>query len=69
MCVAVPAKVTDVEGEVAMVDFGEGVTKTVNIMLVNAKVGEYVLVHAGFAIQVISEQAAKENLELMEKII
>jgi len=68
MCVAVPAKVTEIKGEMATVDFGEGVTKPVNIILVNAKVGEYVLVHAGFAIQVISEQAAKENLELMEKI-
>jgi len=68
MCVAVPAKVTEINAETATVDFGEGTKKDVNISLVDAKVGEYVLVHAGFAIQVIDEKAAKDTLELMEKI-
>lgn len=68
MCVAVPAKVTDINGEMATVDFGGGTKKGVNISLVDAKVGKYVLVHAGFAIQVIDEKAAKDTLELMEKI-
>ena len=69
MCVAVPAKEIDIKGEIATVDFGEGVTKEVNIMLVDAKVGEYVLIHAGFAIQIINEQASRETLELMERIV
>jgi len=68
MCVAVPAKVTEINGEMATVDFGGGIKRNVNISLVEAEVGRYVLVHAGFAIQVIDEKAAKETLELMEKI-
>lgn len=68
MCVAVPAKVTDINGEMATVDFGGGTKKNVNISLVDTKVGKYVLVHAGFVIQVIDEKAAKDTLELMEKI-
>ena len=68
MCVAIPAKVAEIDGETATVDFGGGTKKNVNVSLVDAKVGKYVLVHAGFAIQVIDEEAAKDTLELMEKI-
>ena len=58
----------ELDGETATVDFGGGTKKPVNVSLVDAKVGQYVLVHAGFAIQVIDEEAAKDTLELMEKI-
>jgi hydrogenase expression/formation protein HypC len=68
MCVAVPAKVIEINGEMATVDFGGGTKKNVNISLVDVAVGKYVLVHAGFAIQVIDEKAAEDTLELMEKI-
>jgi len=68
MCLATPGKVTAIKGEMATVDFGGGTKKDVNVSLINAKLGEYVLVHAGFAIEVIDEKAAKETLELMEKI-
>jgi len=50
MCLAIPAKIIEVQGDVAKVDFGEGVLREVNVMLVDAKIGEYVLVHAGYAI-------------------
>ncbi len=42
-----------VDGSKAQVDFGEGVLREVNVTLVEAKVGDYVLVHAGYAIQTI----------------
>jgi len=69
MCLAIPAKVIEVEGDVARVDFGEGVLREVNVMLVDAKVGEYVLVHAGYAIQVIDRKAAEETLQLWNEIL
>jgi len=69
MCLAIPAKVIEVEGDVAKVDFGEGVLREVNVMLVDAKVGEYVLVHAGYAIQVIDRKAAEETLQLWNEIL
>jgi len=69
MCLAIPAKVLEVQGDVAKVDFGQGVARDVNVMLVEAHVGEYVLVHAGYAIQVIDQEAAEETLRLWEELL
>ena len=69
MCLAIPAKVLSIEDSTAKVDFGSGVTREVNIMLVDAEVGEYVLVHAGYAIQTIDKKAALETLELWNQIL
>jgi hydrogenase expression/formation protein HypC len=69
MCLAIPAKVMSVEGDEARVDFGEGVLRDVNVTLVDAKVGEYVLVHAGYAIQVLSEEEALETLRLWNEVL
>ncbi|MCD6469514.1 HypC/HybG/HupF family hydrogenase formation chaperone [Candidatus Bathyarchaeota archaeon] len=68
MCLAVPAKVLKINGDLAKVDFG-GVVREVNIMLVNAKVGDYVLVHAGYAIQVLDERKAEETLAIWREIM
>ena len=69
MCLAIPAKVLEVQGDVAKVDFGQGIVRDVNVILVEAHVGEYVLVHAGYAIQVIDQEAAEETLRLWEEIL
>jgi len=69
MCLAIPAKVVSVEGDEAQVDFGEGVLRDVNVTLVDAKVGDYVLVHAGYAIQVLSEEEALETLRLWNDVL
>jgi hydrogenase expression/formation protein HypC len=69
MCLAIPGKVVSVEKDKAKVDFGEGVLREVNVTLVNAKVGEYVLVHAGYAIQVLDEKEALETLSLWNQIL
>ena len=69
MCLAIPAKIIEVQGDVAKVDFGEGVLREVNVMLVEAKIGEYVLVHAGYAIQIIDRKAAEETLQLWNEIL
>jgi hydrogenase expression/formation protein HypC len=57
------------DGSKAQVDFGEGVLREVNVTLVDAKVGEYVLVHAGYAIQTVDEKDALETLALWKEII
>lgn len=69
MCLAIPAKVTAVKSDRAQVDFGEGVQREVNVTLVNAKIGDYVLVHAGYAIQVLDEKEALETLRLFDEIL
>ena len=52
-----------------MVDFGQGVAREVNVMLVNAKVGEYVLVHAGYAIEKLDQKAAEESLKTWQDLL
>ena len=68
MCLAVPMKIISVDGDLARVTAG-GVSRDVNVMLLeDPKVGEYVLVHAGFAIDRLDENAALETLELLSKM-
>lgn len=69
MCLAIPAKVISVQGDIARVDFGNGVIRNVNTVLVDAHVGEYVLVHTGYAIQVLDSKAAEETLQLWEELL
>ncbi len=57
-----------VEGSKAQVDFGEGVLREVNVTLVEAKVGDYVLVHAGYAITVLDPREAKETYDLLAEM-
>ena len=58
-----------IDGNKAQVDFGEGVLREVNVTLVEAKVGDYVLVHAGYAIQTVDEKEALETLALWNEIL
>ena len=69
MCLAIPAKVVTVEKDKARVDFGGGVVREVNVTLVSVEVGEYVLVHAGYAIQVLDKEEALETLRLWNEIL
>ena len=69
MCLAIPARVMSVKGEKAQVDFGEGVLREVNISLVDPEVGDYVLVHAGYAIQKMDEKDALETLALWKEVL
>jgi hydrogenase expression/formation protein HypC len=69
MCLAIPAKILSLEGNKANVDFGQGVSREVNVSLVETKVGEYVLVHAGYAIQVLEEKEALETLSLWNDVL
>lgn len=69
MCLAIPAKILSIKEDKAEVDFGEGVSREVNVTLVDAKIGDYVLVHAGYAIQVVDEKEAFETLRLWNEIL
>jgi hydrogenase expression/formation protein HypC len=69
MCLAIPAKIMALQGEKAQVDFGQGVLRDVNVSLVEAKLGDYVLVHAGYAIQVLEEREALETLSLWNDVL
>ena len=69
MCLAVPAKITAIEGEEAVLDYG-GVTRKANIsMLSDVSVGDYVLVHVGYAISKMEEAEALETLKLWDEML
>ena len=69
MCLAIPAKIVSVDGNYAVADF-DGIQKKIVIALKpNTKVGEYVIVHAGYAIESIDEQRAMESLEIWHDLL
>jgi len=69
MCLAVPVQVVSIQGNEAEVEIG-GVKRQVSIMLTpEARVGDYVLLHTGYAINVIDEAEAQETLKMMTEMI
>lgn len=67
MCIAIPGKVVEISDTNAKVDFNGNIVK-VNIGLVSPKVGQYVLVHAGCAIEVMEHDKAEEMIELFAEL-
>ena len=68
MCLAIPAKVKSRDGVEAEVEVG-GVSRKASIMLTpEARVGDYVLLHTGYAINVIDEEEAQETLKIFQEI-
>lgn len=68
MCLAVPGKIVRIEGDIGDIDFG-GVIRKANITMVDAKVGDWAVVHAGFAIEIMDEEEARETLELWNEVL
>jgi hydrogenase expression/formation protein HypC len=68
MCVAIPMLVKSVDGTDAEVELG-GVGRKISVMLVpGVKPGQYVIVHAGFAIETVDEDVAKESIAYFQQI-
>lgn len=68
MCIAVPARIENIEGDKATVNYG-GVTMKTNITFIEKpEVGDYVLIHAGCAIEKINEEEALETLKLFDEM-
>jgi hydrogenase expression/formation protein HypC len=68
MCLAVPARVLAIHGREAEVDIG-GVRRRISVALTpEARTGDYVLIHTGFAINIVDEQEAQETLKLFAEI-
>lgn len=71
MCLAIPGKIIelDTKRQSAIVDYGSGTKRKANVSLVQVKIGDYVLVHAGFAIQVLDKREAQETLALFREML
>ncbi|MCD6415509.1 MAG: HypC/HybG/HupF family hydrogenase formation chaperone [Planctomycetes bacterium] len=68
MCLAIPLKIVEVEGQIGRVKL-DATTREVGLQLLDdARPGDYVLVHAGFAIQKLDEQEAEETLRLWDEM-
>ena len=69
MCLAITSRITKIENNMATIDV-EGVQREASLLLLeDASVGDYVIVHAGFAIQKLDESAARETLDLLREAI
>jgi hydrogenase expression/formation protein HypC len=69
MCLAIPSRITKIENNMATIDV-VGVQREASLLLLeDARVGDYVIVHAGFAIQKLDEAAAQETLDLLREAI
>lgn len=68
MCLSIPAKIISIDGSMAEVSAGGAIFNAGLHMIEDARVGDYILLHAGFAIQRISEKEAEETLRLFEEI-
>jgi hydrogenase expression/formation protein HypC len=67
MCLAIPSKIVYIEDEMATIDVA-GVKRQASLLLIESpKVGDWVIVHAGFAIKRIEESVAKESLEYLRE--
>ena len=68
MCVAVPAKVIEIYEHESLVDFGQIKKKVNTFFIEDIKIGDYVLIHAGCAVEKISEEEAIETINLFKII-
>ena len=68
MCLAIPSKIMSIKDSIAEVNVAGTVIKASLLLLPEAGVGDYVLIHAGFAIQLLDEAEAIETLKLWEEI-
>lgn len=69
MCLAVPSRIVEIDNLLAVVDV-YGARKEISLLLMpeETRIGDYVLVHAGFAIQKVDEEAAQDALRLIREI-
>lgn len=65
MCLAIPGKVIKIEGSTATIEYNKELQREANCSLIECKIGDYVIVQAGFVIEIVNERRAKD----MHKIV
>ncbi len=68
MCLSIPAKVVTINGDMATVSLGETIINASLQLVDDIKVGDYILLHTGFAIQKLSKEDAEETFKLFEEL-
>jgi hydrogenase expression/formation protein HypC len=67
MCLSIPAQVISIEGDIAQASVGGTIVSAGLQMVEDVKVGDYILIHTGFALQKISEEEAQETLQTIRE--
>lgn len=65
MCLAVPGKIIEIKDEIAIVDYGKEILRKANSSLVECKIGDYVIIQAGFIIEIVDKNRAEEMFEII----
>lgn len=68
MCLSIPAKILSIEGNTAQASVGGAVIRTSLHLVDNVKVGDYILIHTGFALQKISDEEAMEMIRIIREL-
>lgn len=68
MCLSIPAKVLSVEGNTAKASVGGAIVNASLHLVDNVKPGDYILIHTGFALQMISEEEALETIRILQEL-
>ena len=68
MCLSIPAEIISMDGQMAKVSIGGTIVNASLQLLENPKIGEYVLLHSGFAIERLSKEEADETLQLFKEL-
>ncbi len=68
MCLAVPAKIIEMDKQIATVEVGGLSRQASTVLLPDAAIGDYVLIHAGFAISLLDEEQALETIRLFDEM-
>jgi hydrogenase expression/formation protein HypC len=68
MCLSIPAEILSIEGEMAKVSIGGTIVNASLQLLDNPKIGEFVLLHSGFAIEKLSKEEAEETMRLLKEL-
>jgi hydrogenase expression/formation protein HypC len=69
MCLAIPGKIVEVNGDEAVIDYGGTKQKIKTMMTPEIKVGDYALVHTGFTIRILEEKEALESIETWNELL
>lgn len=68
MCLAIPAEIISMDGDMAKVSIGGTIVNASLQLIEDPKVGEYVLLHSGFAIEKVSKEEAAETMRLLKEL-
>ena len=69
MCLAIPSCIVEINGDEAVIDV-DGVRRETSLLLVEGpKVGDYVIIHAGYAITILDEESARESLRALNELV